>query len=167
MEKDVLINEIDSFAYPKQLFLAEENGGYQFYKEDPMTCTDRVAARINLGELLVGWVGHCDVGNPIVLKVQAGRLDRCRSFQATAPEKIRRGTLIAHFEDFDGNYVKIHHKGTGIFEFPFFGAVVRKKDRAFLGYRYYSARGDCADLNPDHRIVMLLSAIELDVPDPE
>lgn len=158
-----MAKKIDSFMYPEQIFLAEEDGGYQFYKEDPMTCEDREAAKIDLGALLVGWVGHCDVGNPIVLKVRAGRMDRCKAFEATAPEKIRRGTLIAHFEDFDGNYVEIMPYGSGDFDFPFLGAVV-SKDGTPVGFRQYSVRGHCDDGDDNHRIVMFDTVVHVAVP---
>jgi hypothetical protein len=157
-----MAKKIDSFMYPDQLFLVQENGGYQFYKEDPMSCVDREAAKINLGETIVGWVGGCDIGNPVVLKIRVGRLDRCRPFTASVPEKIRRGLMAVHLEDFDANYVEMLPSGSGNSAFPFLGAVVRK-DGEPVGFRQYSVRGECSDGEASHRVVVIDGLRRIDV----
>ena len=149
--------------YPNQLYLAEVNGRYQFYKEDPMMAADREAARIDLGELLVGYIGHCDIGNPAVLKVRVGRMDRCHAFQASAPEKIRRGIMAAHLEDFDGCYVEMMPGGSGLFEYPFLGAVIGK-DGTPVGFRRYSVHGECEDGEENHRVVIIDTPLQVEVP---
>lgn len=162
-----MAKKIESFMYPEQFFLTEENGEFRFYKEDPMTVADRVSVRVDIGQVLADYVGPCDVGNPLVLKVRVGRIDRCRGFQATDPEKIRRGILQGHFEDFDGNYVEILPGKTGAFEFPFLGAVVRKDTKEAVGFRQYSVRGECMDGDTNHRIVIVDGLLHIEFPKDE
>lgn len=163
-----MAKKIESFMYPEKIYLAEVDGGYQFFKEDPLDAPDREAVRIDIGAVLNNFLGggHCSVGNPIVLKIRAGRLDRCRPFTATAPQNIRRGTLVGHFEDYDGNIVEILPGTTGISEFPFVGAVI-KKDGTPLAFRNYSAHGQCMDESPDHEIFLIDGALSVGAPKDE
>ena len=163
-----MAKKIESFMYPDQIFLAEVDGQFQFFKEDPLKTLNREEARIDLGAALTNFLGggHCTVGNPIIIKIRAARIDRCRPFEISAPQNIRRGALAAHFEDLDGNYVEILPAGTGIFDFPFLGAVVRK-DGTPVGFRSYSVRGESMDEDPNHRIFLLDGVIAVETPKQE
>lgn len=155
-----MAKKIETILLPDEFYLVETQDGYAFYREDPMKAADKESARIDLGAVIANFVGHCDVGNPIKLRVRAGLMDRTRPFDAAAPERIRKRMVDAHLADFEGNLVEMLPGRTGNVDFPFLGAVIDREGNP-VAFRNYSPRGECEDQVYDHRIVVVDGVVNI------
>ncbi len=158
-----MAKKMESFMVPGEFYLVETERGYEFYDKDPLTFADRESNRVDLGKVLVDFLGHCDRGNPIKLRLRAAVLDRTRPFEASAPDRIRRGALAAHLCDLEGNHVEMLPGKTQDTEFPFHGAVISPEGEP-LGFRKYSILGRSEDGVDEHRVVLMDGIIGIPEP---
>lgn len=143
--------------YPSNFFMIETpEGEYKWFDADPfaLSAEERGKHEINLDKTLIDAFGHCSMGNPMVILIKGGVLDRCAPFDVTMPMKVRCGQIDRHFEDGDGCYVDILERRNGDPEYPFNG-VVLDGNGDIVTTRKYSVRGICADGHEEHSIFVV------------
>lgn len=141
-------------VYPTNFFMIETpEGEYKWYDVDPfaLSVEERQNHEIDLDKVLIDAFGHCSIGNPMVIRIKGGVLDRCQPFDVSMPIRVRCKQVDRHFEDGDGCYVDVLEKRSGDAEFPFNG-VVFGSDGEIVATRKYSVRGICSDGKEEHSL---------------
>ena len=147
-------------VHPSNFFMIETpEGECKWYDGDPfaMSAAERQNHEVDIDKALIDAFGHCSIGNPMVLRIKAGVLDRCRPFDVTMPMKVRCKQVDRHFEDGNGCCVDVLERRNGDLEYPFNG-VVFDADGEIVATRKYSARGLCSDGKEEHCLFVVRNA---------
>ena len=140
-------------TYPHDFFLVKgSDGNVHWFLKDPMN-NSSMDNETNIAEEIFSFVGTGDIANPVMVRFQCGRIERCWPFKVDWLDKIRRGGEGKHIQDYTGAQIDIIN-AVNQSDYPLNG-VVLGPDGTVTEVRTYNEDGFCSDGIGEHTLVVL------------
>ena len=146
---------------PQDFYLVrDEDGIFHWYTKDPMT-NNRSNAELTTSDiemLISESIGWGRVENPVVLQISGRKIERSLPLDIGLLSRTYKEKHL-QLKDLTGNIVKPLPESSANPYFPLAGEVYDENGNE-IGQRLYTYKGECSDGENDHRVVVVLNAVD-------